>query len=759
MKKIITSIFAGLILSVSIKADLNAQAINEGFDVITTLAGAGWVQTNNSVPIGLTNWFQGNPISGGGPFNAFNGADNSYIGANFNNTTGANTISNWLITPNRTIKNGDVISFYTRTTSDNLYADNLQLRMSLNGPSTNVGTGSAAVGDFTVLLLEVNPSLALSVYPFTAWTQYTVTVSGLSAPTSGRFALRYFVPNGGPGGTNSDYIGIDNFIYTPYVCPTITMTTAGALSGGTAGSAYTTTLTQAGALGAPTFSVTAGALPSGLSMSTAGTISGTPTATGTFNFTVAVLDNSGCSATTNYSITVVCPPNPTSLNGLPNLCSNDGLYTLTQGLPLGGTYSGTGVTGSSFDPATGTQIITYDYTDVYGCAHMSSNTITVNTAPSVSLGTFSDLCSNAGIFAITGGSPVGGTYSGTGVTGTDFNPTAGSQAITYSFTDVNSCSNSAVSTITVNTAPTVSHSAVADVCGNAGIQALTGGLPAGGTYSGTGISGSDFNPTAGTQSITYSYSDANSCSDATTFTISVVPSETATLMPFVAVCNNLAPITLVGGMPAGGVYSGTGVTGGNFDPSVGTQTISYTVGGGTACESFATEIFTVNSAPTVGLVLNPTSVCVYDAAYSLTGGSPAGGTYAGTGVSGGNFNPSTAGIGSTSLTYNYIDVNGCANSATASITIDGCAFVDEMNAVTFTIYPNPASTTFNISSSDAINSFELTLFDMTGKKVIAENQLNGDSVIEFSLANINPGVYFVKGSINNQLVNLQVTVK
>jgi hypothetical protein len=755
MKKIITSIFTGLLLSAIIQSDLKAQAINEGFDVITTLPGAGWVQTNNSVPIGSTNWFQGNATV----FPAFNGATDSYIGANFNNTTGANTISNWLLTPNRTIKNGDVISFYTRTTLDNMYADNLQLRMSLNGASTNVGTGSAAVGDFTVLLLEVNPSLALSVYPFTAWTQYTVTVSGLSAPTSGRFALRYYVPNGGPAGANSDYIGIDNFIYTPYVCPTLTMTSAGALLGGTAGSAYSTILTQTGALGTPTFAVTSGALPSGLSLSTAGTISGTPSATGTFNFTVTVSDNSGCSTATAYSITVVCPPNPTSLNGLPTLCSNAGLYTLTQGLPAGGTYSGTGVTGSSFDPSTGTQTITYNYTNIYGCAYLSSNQITVNTAPTVSLGAFSDLCSNAGTFALSGGLPVGGTYSGTGVTGTDFDPTLGNQNITYSYTDGNSCSNSAVSTILVNTAPSVSHPAVADICENTGTVSLTGGLPVGGTYSGTGISGADFDPTVGTQSITYSYTDANSCSDATTFTITVIPSETATLMPFVAVCDNIAAITLAGGMPAGGVYSGTGVTGGDFDPSVGTQTISYTVGGGTSCESVASEILTVNTAPTVGLTLNPTTVCVYDPAFALTGGSPAGGVYVGTGVTGGNFNPATAGIGSTSITYDYVDANGCENSATSSITIDGCASIEEMNSMSFTIYPNPASSTFNISSTEMVNSFELAMFDMTGKKVTSENRLSSDSIIEFSLANINPGVYFIKGSINNQNVNLSVTVK
>ena len=93
--------------------------LTENFDNITTLTGAGWVMQNNSVPVGSTGWFQGNPTA----FNAFNGATNSYIGANFNNTTGANTISNWLVTPNFNLKNGDVITFYTRASTDNMWAD------------------------------------------------------------------------------------------------------------------------------------------------------------------------------------------------------------------------------------------------------------------------------------------------------------------------------------------------------------------------------------------------------------------------------------------------------------------------------------------------------------------------------------------------------------------------------------------------------------------------------------------------------------
>ena len=54
---------------------------------------------------------------------------------------------------------------------------------------------------------------------------------------------------------------------------------------------------------------------------------------------------------------------------------------------------------------------------------------------------------------------------------------------------------------------------------------------------------------------------------------------------------------------------------------------------------------------------------------TLTGGSPLGGNYSGTGVSGGMFDPSQAGPGTHTLTYTYTDVWGCTNSATNSIEV------------------------------------------------------------------------------------------
>jgi len=197
----------------------------EGFDDITTLAGSGWAQSNQSTTVGSTNWFQGNDTV----FPSQAGAPTAYIGANFNNTTGANTISNWLVTPEVNLDNGATFSFWTRTVDSPAFPDQLEVRMSLAGSSVNTGVGSAAVGDFSTLLLSVNSGLTTAGYP-NSWTQFTVNLTGIAAPTTGRLALRYFVPNGGPSGLNSDYIGIDTVSYTDAVPEPATMVVLGGLA-------------------------------------------------------------------------------------------------------------------------------------------------------------------------------------------------------------------------------------------------------------------------------------------------------------------------------------------------------------------------------------------------------------------------------------------------------------------------------------------------------------------------------------------------
>lgn len=192
-----------------------AAEVVEDFQFITDLPNRGWYMQNNSVPVGTTGWFQGNQ----NVFPAQAGASNSYIAANFNNTTGANPISNWLIAPNVFFHNGDVIRFWTRSTVETSFPDRLELRLSTSGTSNNVGAGPQAVGDFTRLLLSINPDLVEGGYPF-AWTQYTIVLSELPPQgVSGRVAFRYYVTDGGPMGANSNYIGIDSFWITSESLP------------------------------------------------------------------------------------------------------------------------------------------------------------------------------------------------------------------------------------------------------------------------------------------------------------------------------------------------------------------------------------------------------------------------------------------------------------------------------------------------------------------------------------------------------------
>lgn len=181
----------------------------EGFeDLSTLLTTGGWVNINHSSPINAAapGWFQ---CTGTQIAPAVAGTTNSCVSVNFNTGTGVATLNDWLIGPVMTFNEGDTISFYTRTITGNPYPDRLQVRLSPNGASTNVGTLATDVGDFTMLLLDINAAYDVGAYP-DFWFQYTATITGLSGPTSGRFAFRYFVEDGGPNGDNSYIVGLDS---------------------------------------------------------------------------------------------------------------------------------------------------------------------------------------------------------------------------------------------------------------------------------------------------------------------------------------------------------------------------------------------------------------------------------------------------------------------------------------------------------------------------------------------------------------------
>jgi hypothetical protein len=198
-----------------------AASLTEKFDVVGS-TWSSWTQKNNSTNLGdYQYWNQGCSVTC--PFSAHEGVpagspgeEGAFISVDYQSTrdlAGIETIDNWLIMPTKTFNNGDVLSFYTRTEANSPYADSLEVRFGA-GAAPSPGDGTGSVGSFTTLLLHINPSLAVGAYP-EAWTFQTATITGLSGATNGAIAFRYHIVDGGPGGLNSNVVGIDTVNITP----------------------------------------------------------------------------------------------------------------------------------------------------------------------------------------------------------------------------------------------------------------------------------------------------------------------------------------------------------------------------------------------------------------------------------------------------------------------------------------------------------------------------------------------------------------
>ena len=144
-------------------------------------------------------------------------------------------------------------------------------------------------------------------------------------------------------------------IYTLVITPApITITPTSPLRDGTLGTAYSQQLTATGGAGGYVFSIGSGALPGGITLSSAGLLSGTPTAAGGFSFTVSVADSKQTTVTQTYQLTIGTPPVSTpTVTGVGNTAPPAQQPTIS--VQLGQPYP-TDLTGTitlTFAPATG----------------------------------------------------------------------------------------------------------------------------------------------------------------------------------------------------------------------------------------------------------------------------------------------------------------------------------------------------------------------------------------------------------------------
>lgn len=370
-----------------------------------------------------------------------------------------------------------------------------------------------------------------------------------------------------------------------------------------------------------------------------------------------------------------------------SVCENN--LPLNLGASSDTFWSGDGITAEGiFNPTgPGTYVLTL-HTQSSSCTDSDEKVITVLESPTVNAGTdqlicvFSEFQINA-----TASSPNGAivvwSWSGddeflssTNIPNPVANPT-GSSSFNLTVADAAGCSSFDQINLTTAPLPAVDAGSDIEMCHVTDVQNLTG-LPAGGTWNGPGVTGSEFvSPGVGTHNIEYSYTDSNGCynSDIISIEVSSLPSLDPGSMT--EVCADDDVFTLDGFSPSSGVtWSGNGVVNGNIgtvDPSsltpgVNEVTMSY---GQNTCHVTDVKEIHVHGLPTISLD-SEYNFCKNEENAQLSGATPTGGTWSGTPITDYTYGSIDSGLnaGSYTVTYSYTDGStSCSNSLDAEVFI------------------------------------------------------------------------------------------
>jgi gliding motility-associated-like protein len=163
--------------------------------------------------------------------------------------------------------------------------------------------------------------------------------------------------------------------------------------------------------------------------------------------TVNVIINSNLVITATATPSGICPGGSSSLNA-----SSSAPTVLYNWMPVN--QSGSTIVVS---PSATT---TYSVTGTaLGCTGTTSVTVTMNSLPVITFAPMPALCVTSPPFNLTQASPPGGTYSGTGVAANTFSPSIagiGAHTIVYNYTDpATGCSNTDSTQITITTGLTI----------------------------------------------------------------------------------------------------------------------------------------------------------------------------------------------------------------------------------------------------------------------------------------------------------------
>lgn len=480
-----------------------------------------------------------------------------------------------------------------------------------------------------------------------------------------------------------------------------------------------------------------------------GTYSGAGVSSGMFNPATAgvgshTINYAYSTESCNFTITVNALPVVTCPADI-NIYEDGVAFTLSGASPTGGVYTINGTALSVFNPQTyGAGIYEVVYTYTSSCENTCTFNINVAAPLVVNCPSNIEICENETAFTLSGATPLGGVYSGNGVSTGIFNPMLAGQGIhniTYTYA-TGSCSFA----VTVNELPEVSCPENITVSETSSAFPLTGGNPAGGQYSIGGNPVTYINPPsygAGTYTVVYTIEGgAGNCENSCSFDVIIYESVNINCPAGFSMCINDAETTLSGGSPEGGIYSGAGVTGGVFNPSIagsGEHSITYTYGF-ESCHF----VINVNALP---ILTCPSDIntTISNSEFALVGGEPDNGWYEINGNTVQTFNPDVYGIGTFEVSYFYENLaTGCINNCVFNIFVGPeVNITSEMQSI-YKIYPNPNNGLFILETGNNNSEITMEIISACGQVLFTKNIAANSDKTQIDISGFSDGIYFIK---------------
>ena len=393
----------------------------------------------------------------------------------------------------------------------------------------------------------------------------------------------------------------------------------------------------------------------------------------TTTYTVTVTDQVGQTATDEVTITVNIPNVHFSSDD--TLCVGECATLSVSGASTFNWSTGASDSFITVCPPTDTTIMyTVSVMDANDCVLEHTFIVTVNPLPGSTISDWPDFCVTDPFYDLDMfgyGDPAGGVYSGPGISGLEFHPQvagAGVHTITYTYTDGNGCTDSASLDVTVFGLPNLSFPNMAGVCVDAAPFALTAASPAGGDYSGAGVSNNMFDPAMaglGIHTIHYSYLDPNTmCGAMDSATIEVFALPVADAGMDVTICEGeCTDLTATGGDYY--MWNTQETTASINVCPVTTTSYTVVVTDMNGCQASADVTVNVNPLPMADAG-NDVSICDGDCAtLTATGGV----SYLwsdGQTTASINVCPTST----TTYTVTVTDANGCENTDEVTVTVN-----------------------------------------------------------------------------------------